>query len=200
MALLLRGIDRITLETGTPEFYGPSSADAIINAVEEMDDHGDEAPAESPGNPANRARLWLESARGLTFAKITSSSLPPRAIADEYVAHFFQTTHRIYPILTKAHFLKRYNNFWSGLPTEGHGYELWVTVLCMVLALGHQCSTVDSDPKISQQALQSADGETCFGLAKAMLSHVAFSGGDMSVVNGYLLAVSLAWTSWSNSG
>lgn len=187
MSILLRGVNGLTMDTGTPEFYGPSSANAIINAVEAMD-APDDAAAESPGD-ANRARLWLESARSLTFSKIAQSSLPPKETADEYLGQFFRTAHRIYPILNRAHFMKRYNNFWIGQPTEGNGYELWVAVLCMVLALGHQCSTVDPDPRVSAKALESDDGEICFGLAKAMLALTTFTGGDMSVVNSILLAV-----------
>lgn len=189
LAILLRGVDQLTMDTGTPEFYGPSSANAIIDAVEAMDNPETAIAADSPENPSNRARLWLESERSLTFSKIALSSLPPKPVADEYLTHFFRTAHRIYPILNRAHFMKRYNDFWNGLPTEGNGYELWVAVLCMVLALGHQCSTVDSDPQVSHRALQSTDGDMCFNLAKAMLSHVAFTGGDMSVVNSHLLAV-----------
>ena len=194
MSILLRGVNHITIETGTPEFYGPSSANAIINAVEAMDAPDNGQATESPEDLSDRAQLWLESTRSLSFAKIAQSSLPPKEIADGYLGHFFHTAHRIYPILNREHFMRRYNNFWGGLPTEGNGYEIWVAVLCMVLALGHQCSTADPDPRISTKALQSSDGETCFGLSKAMLAHVAFTSGDMSVVNSIFLAVRLKVT------
>lgn len=190
MVAVLRGVNHLTVDSGTPEFYGPSSANAIINAVDAMDAADSDKPADSPEDVSDRARLWLESERSLTFAKIAQSSLPSKSIADEYVGHFFRTAHRIYPILNRAHFMARYHNFWVGQPTEGNGYQLWIAVLCMVLALGHQCSTVDSDPRVSERALQSSDGEQCFSLTKALLANVAFTGGDMSVVNSILLAVS----------
>lgn len=189
MSILLRGVNSLTMDTGTPEFYGPSSANAIINAVEALDMPDENQAADSPEDFSDRAQLWLESTRSLTFAKIAQSSLPPKEIADEYIGHFFRTAHRIYSILNREHFMRRYRNFWQGLPTEGNGYEHWIAVLCMVLALGHQCSATDPDPRVSERALQSSDGETCFRLTKAMLANVAFTGGDMSVVNSLFLAV-----------
>ncbi|KPI42295.1 Transcriptional activator protein acu-15 [Cyphellophora attinorum] len=186
MSILLQGVDGLSMTTGAPEFYGPSSANAIIDALESSEQ--DSPAAASSDGGTDRARLWLESPRDLTFAKVAQSSLPPKEIADEYLAVFYQTAHRIYPILNRAHFMKRYNDFWKGLPTEGNGYEHWVAVLCMVLALGHQCSTADPDVRVRSRALQSQHGEECFGLAKAMLAWAPFSGGDMSVVNSFLLA------------
>jgi hypothetical protein len=186
MSILLQGVDGLSMTTGAPEFYGPSSANAIIDALESSEQ--DSPAAASSDGGTDRARLWLESPRDLTFAKVAQSSLPPKEIADEYLSVFYQTAHRIYPILNRAHFMKRYNDFWKGLPTEGNGYEHWVAVLCMVLALGHQCSTADPDIRVRSRALQSQHGEECFGLAKAMLAWAPFSGGDMSVVNSFLLA------------
>jgi hypothetical protein len=60
----------------------------------------------------------------------------------------------------------------------------------MVLAHGHQCSTVDPDDRVREDALGSPHGEICFNLAKSTFADVPFSGGDMSAVNSMFLAVS----------
>lgn len=105
---------------------------------------------------------------------------PPRVDADGYVERYFQTSHKIYPVVERQSFMLRYDDFWLGLPTEGQGYELWVGILYMVLALGHQCSTVDPDPIVRRQALQCTDGEMCFLMARSTFADVPFCGGDLS--------------------
>ncbi len=60
----------------------------------------------------------------------------------------------------------------------------------MVLAHGHQCSTVDPDDGIRNEALASSHGDMCFNLAKSTFADAPFSGGDTSAVNSMLLAVS----------
>lgn len=191
MEHLLRGVNYLTIGTRNPEFYGGSSHNAIINAVEAEDEAGEEEQATSrPEWPLNRARLWLDNPSSLRFAQVTGASLPPRSVADEYVNRYFQTAHRLYPILNRSTFMERYRNFWEGLPTEGKGYELWAAVLYMVLAHGHQCSTVDPDDKVRSAALATSHGEICFNLAKSTFVDVPFSGGDMSAANSMFLAVS----------
>ncbi|KIW83181.1 hypothetical protein Z517_02426 [Fonsecaea pedrosoi CBS 271.37] len=187
MAQLLRGVNYLTISRN-PEFYGGSSSNAIISAVEATDESEDQPSTSRMESPLNRASLWLENAANLRFAKVVGSSLPPRSVADDYVNRYFQTAHRLYPILNRTTFMERYRNFWEGLPTEGKGYELWAAVLYMVLAHGHQCSTVDPDDRVRNDALASQHGETCFNLAKSTFADVPFSGGDMSAVNSMFLA------------
>ncbi|KIW22753.1 uncharacterized protein PV07_11019 [Cladophialophora immunda] len=187
MAQLLRGVNYLTISRN-PEFYGGSSSNAIISAVEATEELGDQSSTSRMEWPLNRASLWLENAANLRFAKVAGSSLPPRPVADDYVNRYFQTAHRLYPILNRISFMERYRNFWEGLPTEGKGYELWAAVLYMVLAHGHQCSTVDPDDRVRNDALASQHGETCFNLAKSTFVDVPFSGGDMSAVNSMFLA------------
>ena len=189
MTQLLRGVNYLTLETRNPEFYGGSSLNAIATAVESEEVLGEQTSSSRVDWPLNRAKLWLDNAANLRFAQVRGASLPPRSIADEYVNRYFQTAHRLYPILNRATFMERYRNFWEGLPTEGKGYELWAAVLYMVLAHGHQCSTVDPDNRVRNEAFTSSYGETCFNLAKSTFADVPFSGGDMSAVNAIFLAV-----------
>lgn len=188
MSQLLRGVNFLTISTRTPEFYGGSSSNAIISAVE--------APKQtsqtqnSSARPDFPAQQWIHTSPNLHFANASGSSLPPRSVADDYVNLYFQTAHRIYPILNQKTFMERYQNFWEGLPTEGRGYELWIAVMYMVLAHGHQCSLVDPDTEVRQAALNSNHGDVCFNLAKAALTDVSFTSGDMSSVNSLFLGVS----------
>jgi hypothetical protein len=196
MAQLLRGVNYLTIGTRNPEFYGGSSPNAIINAVEAEEEVEEQQSTSRVEWPLNRANLWLDNTANLRFAQVTGASLPPRSTADEYVNRYFQTAHRLYPILNRVTFMERYRNFWEGLPTEGKGYELWAAVLYMVLAHGHQCSTVDPDDRVREDALGSPHGEICFNLAKSTFADVPFSGGDMSAVNSMFLAVSSRHTAF----
>ncbi|KEF62778.1 uncharacterized protein A1O9_00751 [Exophiala aquamarina CBS 119918] len=118
---------------------------------------------------------------------MAGSFLPPRLIADGYVNQYFQTSHNLYPVLEKASFIGRYEHFWGGLPTEGQGFELWIAVLYMVMALGHQCSTIDPDPSVRTRALECTDGEMCFLMARSTFADVPFRGGDLSAATSMFL-------------
>jgi hypothetical protein len=195
MTELLRGVNYLTIGKRNPEFYGGSSSNAIINAVEAEEEV--EEPSSTPRAdwPLNRARVWLDNSATLRFAEASGASLPPKHIADEYVNRYFQTAQRLYPIMNRVTFMQRYNHFWEGLPTEGRAYEYWAAVFYMVLAHGHQCSTVDPDDRVRTAALAASHGEIYFNLAKSVFADVPFSGGDMSSVNAMLLAVSSAFNS-----
>ncbi|KIW12255.1 hypothetical protein PV08_09531 [Exophiala spinifera] len=187
----LRGINRLTLDpTRLPEFYGGSSSNMIINAIESTEDGPDTdlVDAEDLHIPENRALLWLGGPSQLSFGKASGSLLPPKPVAERYVACYFQTAHRIFPILNRRLFVGTFNDYYNGLPTEGKGYEWWTTVMYMTIALGHQYSLIDSDPTLRGQALASPqDGEACFLLAKSSLVNVPFAGGDISAVNSLML-------------
>jgi hypothetical protein len=192
MARALRGVNQLTLATRLPEFYGGSSPNVILDVVESGEDPQHEYLDDSPNprSPENRATLWLGGPQ-LSFGKACGASLPPKATIDEYIDRYFQTAHRIFPILNKQLLVDTYTDYSNGLPTEGRGYENWTAVLYMVIALGHQYSLIDADEEVRAKASASPeDGETCFRLAKSTLPDVAFVGGDVSAVNSLLLAVS----------
>jgi hypothetical protein len=199
MTQLLRGVNYLTIGTRNPEFYGGSSPHAIIDAVEAEEEVQETLSAPQVEQSQDTSNLWLDNAKSLRFAEITAASLPPRSVADEYVNRYFQTAHHIYPILDRVTFMTRYMNFWEGLPTEGEGYELWAAVLYMVLAHGHQCSTVDPDDRVRVEALSASHGETCFKLAKSAFADVPFSGGDISAVHSLFLAVSAPEIRWMHA-
>ncbi|KAK6365345.1 hypothetical protein LTS17_011317 [Exophiala oligosperma] len=191
----LRGINRLTLDpTRLPEFYGGSSSNMIINTIESTEDGPDAelVDAEDLHIPENRALLWLGGPSQLSFGKASGSFLPPKPVAERYIACYFQTAHRIFPILNRRLFVGTFNDYYDGLPTEGKGYEWWTAVMYMTIALGHQYSLIDSDPNLQDQALASRqDGEACFLLAKSSLVDVPFAGGDISAVNSLMLMVSV---------
>lgn len=187
----LRGINQLGLWPRLPEFYGGSSSNAIMNSVQSSDQDQATTETEDANSPENRARLWLGGPSDLSFGKTSGTSLPPRAAAEAYVNCYFQTGHRIFPILNRKLFVNTFNDYYSGLPTEGKGYELWSAVMYMTIALGHQYSLIDADQGLRERALASPkDGDACSGLAKASLADVPFSGGDISAVNTLLLMVS----------
>lgn len=180
MDQLLRGVNHLTISKH-PEFYGGSSLNAIIDEVESAEEAEPPAFKDSESTiPPCDTDPWSAVGDGLRFADMVDSFLPPRVDADGYVERYFQTSHKIYPVVERQSFMLRYDDFWLGLPTEGQGYELWVGILYMVLALGHQCSTVDPDPIVRRQALQCTDGEMCFLMARSTFADVPFCGGDLS--------------------
>lgn len=187
----LRGINRLTLEPRLPEFYGASSPDVIVAAVETSAQSPDgRVPAEDSDGPEDRAKLWLGTATNLTFSKVKDTSLPTRAVAKSYIYCYFQTAHLIFPILNQDLLIGTFDDYFDGLPTEGRGYEKWSAVMYMTIALGHQYSMIDSDDELRTTAISSPqDGESCFQLAKSVLDDVPFSGGDISAVNATLLMV-----------
>jgi hypothetical protein len=195
----LRGINQLRGAPRHPEFYGGSSVNVTIEAVQtsetdaeatENHDHGAESNATDIYSPENRAQLWLGSgSAALSFGKASGALLPPESVANEYVHRYFQTAHRIFPILNRKLLVSSCADYWNGLPTEGKGYEYWTAVMYMVIALGHQYSLIDPDDDVQARALASPQhGEACFQLAKSTLSDVPFTGGDISAVNSMLLA------------
>ncbi|RMZ76602.1 hypothetical protein DV738_g4798, partial [Chaetothyriales sp. CBS 135597] len=188
MANLLRGVNHLNLDAKVPEFYGGSSAHAIVEAVD-TEDQEDEPGRPQPEKRFHAPELWkATNLDELTRAKVNETHLPPRALADRYNARFIQGTHFIIPLIDVETYLDRYEDFWNGKPTEGKGYLMWTAVMYMVIALGHQACTVDPDPNIRQQALHDNVGNQCFELAKYTFSNVPFAGGDMSAVNSMLFA------------
>ncbi len=82
MTQLLRGVNYLTIETRNPEFYGGSSLNAIVNAVE-ADEEVEEQPTASRAEwPLNRAKLWLDNTANMKFAQVADASLPPKTVAD----------------------------------------------------------------------------------------------------------------------
>ncbi len=194
MAYALRGINQLRTAPRHPEFYGGSSVNVIIEAVQTSEANANEnqdqgiCPADIY-SPENRAQLWLGRGSTLFFSKASGALLPAESIANEYVHRYFQTAHRIFPILNRKLLVDSCADYWNGLPTEGKGYEYWTAVMYMVIALGHQYSLVDPDEEVRKRAMASPQhGEACFQLAKSTLSNVPFMGGDISAVNSLLLA------------
>ncbi|RMZ92561.1 hypothetical protein DV736_g199, partial [Chaetothyriales sp. CBS 134916] len=188
MADLLRGVNHLNIDGKVPEFYGGSSAHAIVEAVD-ADDRDDEPRPPQSDKRFHAPELWkANNLDELTRAKVKKSDLPPRELADRYNARFIQGTHLILPLIDVESYLDRYKDFWDMKPTEGKGYHMWTAVMYMVIALGHQACTVDPDPAIRQQALADGWGNRCFELAKLTFSNVPFAGGDMSAVNSMLFA------------
>ncbi|KAJ9613499.1 hypothetical protein H2200_003441 [Cladophialophora chaetospira] len=193
MVRALRGINHLRSAPRQPEFYGGSSVDVMIEEVQtsDSDAHDPQDPAGGPTDiysPENRAHLWLGRGSALTFGKASGALLPPELVANEYIHRYFQTAHRIFPILNRKLLVGSARDYWNGLPTEGQGYEHWTAVMYMVIALGHQYSLIDPDEEVRKRALTSPQhGEACFQLAKSTLSDVPFSGGDISAVNSLLL-------------
>jgi hypothetical protein len=191
MAQLLRGVDCLTIATQKPEFYGGSSSNVIVNAIEVAEQVEGELPASPVYKSENRVNVWHRGGtRELSFSKVGGATALPKDIADQYINQYIHSVHRLHPILEMTHFMSRCQDFWNSLPTEGKGYELWAAVMYMVLALGHQASTVDPDPRVRKQALGVPHGEACFQLARLALANVPFDGGDISAVNSFLLGVS----------
>lgn len=187
MDQLLRGVNHLTISKN-PEFYGGSSLNAIIDEVEALEQIEAPAVEETEATmPSTDTDLWSIEEDGLRFADMAGSFLPSRPVADGYVIRYFQTSHNLYPVLEKPSFMRRYENFWGGLPTEGQGYELWIAVLYMVMALGHQCSTIDPDPSVRSRALECTDGEMCFLMARSTFADVPFRGGDLSAATSMFL-------------
>lgn len=194
MARALRGINHLRNAPRHPEFYGGSSAHFLIDAVQAADpdidenEHAEHVPPDIH-SPENRAQLWLGTGSTLSFGKASGALLPPEPVANEYVHRYFQTAHRIFPILNRKLLVDSCADYWKGLPTEGKGYEYWTAVMFMVIALGHQYSLVDPDEEVRQKAMAAPQhGEACFQLARSTLSDVPFMGGDISAVNSMLLA------------
>lgn len=195
MVRALRGVNSLTDDPRLPEFYGGSSSNVIIKAVESSESAqspGSRSPrSPDPHSPENRALLWLGGSADLSFGKAPGPLLPARAVAEGYINCYFHAADRIFPILNRKLFVGTFNDFWNGLPTEGKGYEWWTAVMYMVIALGHQYSLIDADEELRSRATASpGDGEACFRLAKSSLSDVPFTGGDISAVNSLLLMVS----------
>ncbi|EXJ71765.1 uncharacterized protein A1O5_05575 [Cladophialophora psammophila CBS 110553] len=194
MVHALRGINQLRTAPRHPEFYGGSSVNVMIEAVQTSEADANEN--QDPGNgapdiysPENRAQLWLGGGSTLSFGKASGALLPPESVANEYVHRYFQTAHRIFPILNRKLLVDSCADYWNGLPTEGKGYEYWTAVMYMAIALGHQYSLIDPDEDVRKRALASPQhGEACFQLAKSTLSDVPFMGGDISAVNSLLLA------------
>ncbi|KAK5061127.1 hypothetical protein LTR84_007669 [Exophiala bonariae] len=175
MDQVLRGVNRLTISKN-PEFYGGSSLNAIINDVEASEEA---EPSQNPEDALVSAdnHLWSAEADELRFADMTDWFLPLKQTADWYVKTYFRTSHNIYPVVERRSFMRRYDDFWLGLSTEGH---IWVGIMYMVLALGHQSSLVDPDSTTRYQALQRTDGEMCFLMARSTFADVPFRGGDIS--------------------
>ena len=193
MSQLLRGVNHLNMNANVPEFYGGSSAHAIVESVEadEEDEDEDEEDLQqvSSGPKFHAPELWkAQNLDQLTRTKVKFSQLPPKELADRYNTRFIQGFHLIIPLIDVESYLARYEDFWEGKPTEGKGYQLWTAVMFMVIALGHQACTVDSDPVIREQALSDRVGDTCFELAKLSFANVPFAGGDLSAVNSMLFA------------
>ena len=194
MSQLLRGVNHLNLEANVPEFYGGSSARAIVDAVDEEDEEeeeeeDDELQRSTSGPRFHAPELWkAQNLDQLTKTKVKLSKMPPKELADRYNTRFIQGYHLIIPLIDVESYMARYEDFWEGKPTEGKGYQLWTAVMFMVVALGHQACTVDSDPAIREQALADNVGETCFELAKLTFANVPFAGGDLSAVNSMLMA------------
>ena len=194
MVRALRGINHLRTAPRHPEFYGGSSVNVMIEAVQTSETDATEqqqikGDATDIYSPENRAQLWLGSGSALSFGKASGALLPPESVANEYIHRYFQTAHRISPILNRKLLVDSARDYWTGLPTEGHGYEYWTAVLYMVIALGHQCSLIDPDDEVRKAALASSQhGEACFQLAKSTLKDVPSMGGDISAVNSLLLA------------
>lgn len=191
MAQLLRGVNCLTVTTHKPEFYGASSARIITSAIE-VEETVDGEPSYPGYQSEDKVNLWHRVGTAeLSYTQVDDLTVLSRAAAEQYINQYTHTVHRLHPILEMTHFLDRSRNFWDSLPTEGKGYELWAAVLYMTLALGHQASTLDPDPKVRNAALEVNHGEICFLLARKALSNIAFDGGDISVVNGFVLGVGL---------
>jgi hypothetical protein len=194
MVRALRGINHLRNAPRHPEFYGGSSANFLIDTVQiagpdtNENEHEGDVPADIY-SPENRAQLWLNTGSTLSFGKASGALLPPEPVANEYVHRYFQTAHRIFPILNRKLLVDSCADYWKGLPTEGKGYEYWTAVMYMVIALGHQYSLVDPDKEVRKRAMTAPQhGEACFQLARSTLSDVPFMGGDISAVNSMLLA------------
>lgn len=188
MDLVLRGVNHLAISRN-PEFYGGSSLNAIIDEVEAPDET--DPPALNnlvSENTPTDIDPWSTGAGELRFADMVDSFLPSKPVADDYVKSYFQTSHNLYPVVERQSFMQRYTDFWLGLPTEGQGYELWIGIMYMVLALGHQCSSIDPDPIVRDQALQCTDGEMCFLMARSTFADVPFCGGDLSAAVSMFLA------------
>lgn len=189
MSRALQGVSRLNLTPRLPEFYGGSSCNVVIEAVEDLAEDRNTGQV-AVSSPEDRAFVWLNESSELLFSKAAGGLLPPKARSEVYVSCYFQTAHRILPILDRRSFLKSMEHWWSGLPTEGRGYELWSAVMYMVVALGHQYCLISPEKSIRDQAIAfSQDGEACYQLFKSLLGDASFAGGDMSTVNSTLLAV-----------
>jgi hypothetical protein len=186
---MLYGVDRMPNATGHPEYFGSSSPTATRYLLERLAILPRDGQETQKMASRDRVSIWHSDRRQLRFSTTAhpGSSWLPRRLADKYIRCYFRTVHRVCPALEQVHFMERYERFWQNLPTEGRGYTRWTAVLYMALALGHQLCHVAQPLPDSEADL----GHACFKAGKALLTDVAFHGGDMSIVNALMLAVSL---------
>jgi hypothetical protein len=191
MSELLQGVNHMTVDRRKPEFYGGSSLNAIIDAVESDSEREDLATAQTSESPAPSTNYRTAESVQSYASRMSLASLPAQPASDEFVYRYFQTAHLMYPVLDQDSFLQRYHNFWRG-SIDNKGHDAWLAILFMVIAHGHQCSTVHADIVVRNQALSYPHGETCFQSARMLFADVPFTGGDVCGAQAMFLAVGAA--------
>lgn len=180
MGPLLLGCNQFNSATLHPEFYGPSASDAVMDRIETLMMSG---RRNSICHPDRETQKFAPD----DMPK-SSPPLPPKPLVDQYVQRFFTTTHRLYPILEERAFWLRYSQFWAE-PGAHQSDNLWLSLLYMILALGHQLAATDLSPVLQQRHNPDNHGGVYFNLAKSTFVDSYFSGGDILAVRCMFLGV-----------
>jgi Fungal specific transcription factor domain len=192
MGPLLRGCSQFNSATLHPEFYGPSASDAVMNRIETSRMTGTRISfraAEREISEYTSGETPEAQLQQYKILRTASHPLPPKAVVDRCVQRYFTTTHRLYPILEERDFWIRYSQFWIEHSTNHESHDLWLALLNMILALGHQLGATDLNYALEQQHDPHYHGLQYFNSAKSSFVDTFFSGGDILAVQCMFLGV-----------
>lgn len=191
----LRALSRLKLDSSSPEFYGGSFSGNILHAVEtailseqkngtdsSSNQICDEVPSSQKLFESSKTPDYLHFISGLNESPTTT--LPPRLSTDAYIEYYFETTHRLYPILNRESFCSYYEGLWVEWSQDVHRTAL----LHIVLALVYQTNAAASNSAGETEG-RLDEGAVFYALAKNALADVALSGGGLAAVQTMFLAV-----------
>lgn len=192
---MLRALSRLKLDNPSPEFYGGSYANNILNAVEIAIHPGEPESPSSSSQPQNKTTPTEQSSNfspSLDYLSFLTdlddapmTTLPPRSTTDTYIMYYLETIHRLYPILNPESFTSYYEGLWAEGPRDVHRTAL----VYIVLALVYQTNAaVSSRGKVTGPTRQD-EGAVFYALAKNALTDVPLSGGGLAAVQTMFLAV-----------
>jgi hypothetical protein len=191
MGPLLLGYNQFNSATRHPEFYGPSASDAVMDRIEASMTTGRHATFHNPDREVSESasdEILGPMISNVGSTNISFGSLPPKSVVDQYVQRFFTTTHRLYPILEERTFWLRYSQFWVETGSQKSD-SLWLSLLYMMLALGHQLAATDTNSRLEQRLNLDNHGSMYFMLAKSSFADLFFSGGNILAVRCMFLGV-----------
>lgn len=198
MVDILRQVSQSSTDRHMPQFYGGSSADAVVDAIEAelgLSQHTSEttsipsqqsAPEDVPQRSSSPSNDWdLPN----FDAAILTAILPTKTAVDEYVDYFFRSTHQIYPVVNQKAFISWYERFWKIQDRRPARHHL--IILHMILALGYQGMAATSVMLNQTDRLtMQENGITFFAAARDGLAEAQSRGGGLPIINALILGVS----------